>query len=173
MSKKDIWGAVKGIIGNVAPMVATALGGPFGGIAATAIKAALGVDTDDQAIAALSSDPSALLKLKLAEVEFDKFMRQADIDEHALVIDDRKDARGLAKALKSVWPQMTIVIMLTLMIASIIYALFLGAPPEGSRDVLYMVLGQLTTAWAASIAFFVGTTKSSAEKSAQIHSMGK
>jgi len=166
--KSGIWGSVKGIIGSVAPMVATAIGGPFGGIAATAIRAALGADTDDQAVEALKSNPDALLKLKLAEVEFNRFMRQADIDEHALIVEDRKDARDMAKVLKSVWPQMSIVIMLTSMIAAVIYGLFFTTPPDGSKDVLYMVLGQLSTAWGASIAFFVGTTKSSAEKSAQI-----
>jgi hypothetical protein len=162
------WGKVLGVIKGIAPTVATALGGPVGGIAVNAIMGALGVESEDEAIAALSSDPQAVLKLKLAEVDFKKFLREADLKDHQLVIQDRGDARSMAKTLGKIWPQFTIVTMLTAMIAAVIYGLFFMTPPEGSKDVLYMVLGQLTTAWAASIAFFVGTTKSSAEKSEQI-----
>lgn len=163
-----IWGAVKGLIANVAPTVATALGGPVGGIAANFVMNALGVSTEDEAIAALKSDPQAVLKLKIAELDLKKFMREADIKEHGLIVADRSDARSLAKTLGKIWPQFCIVTMLTIMIGCVIYGLFFMTPPEGSKDVLYMVLGQLTTAWGASIAFFVGTTKSSAEKSDHI-----
>ncbi len=168
MSKRDIWGAVKGIVSSVAPTVATALGGPVGGIAANMIKKALGVDSDEAAIQALQSDPEAVLKLKIAEIDFDKFLVEADIRKDELVVEDRKDARDLSKTLGTIWPQMTIVIALTFMIAGVIYALFKTAPPPETENILFMVLGQLTTAWAASISFFVGTTKSSADKSKQI-----
>ena len=175
MAKKDIWQTVKGVISSVAPVVGTAIGGPFGGIAANIVRSALGVDSDEAAVQALSSDPDALLKLKTAEMDFKKFMREADLkedqlelEEYKVTIDDRKDSRDMAKVLKTVWPQMTIVIALTVMIGFVLHTLFNSAPPAESKDVLYMLLGQLIAGWSASIAFFVGTTKSSAEKSGQI-----
>jgi hypothetical protein len=91
-------------------------------------------------------------------------MRDAEIREEQLAVQDRSDARGMAKALGSSAPQLAIVVALTVMVAGVVCALFEDAPPKGSENVLFIILGQLTTAWTAAISFFVGTTRSSSEK---------
>lgn len=156
---------VKDLIAAVAPTLGTALGGPLGGLAGTMVQAALGADSPEQAVAILQSgDPAAILKMKEAQNNLLMFMRDADIREDQLVVEDRKDARGMAKALGTAGPQMFIVVALTLMISWVLWELFLEAPPKGSENVLFVMLGTLTNAWTAAISFFVGTTKSSSEK---------
>ncbi len=162
------WDKVKGVLAGVAPTVATALGGPYAGIATRMVLDSLGKERPEDAIEALTADPQAIVQVKLAELEFQKFMEDAGIKRDALVVEDRKDARGMAVALKTVAPQLAIVVGLTAMIAWVLDMLFTSAPPPESRDVLFMLLGQLSTAWAAAIAFFVGTTQGSARKTAMM-----
>ena len=163
-----IWGKVLGVVKSVAPTVATAIGGPLGGIAVNAITSALGVETEDQAIAALQSDPNAVLKLREAEMDLQKFMREADLKEDALYVGDTQDARGMAVKLGKIWPQFTIFITLTIIIGGCLYMLFTQEMPPKNETVLIMMLGNAVTAWLASIYFFTGTTKSSSEKTQQI-----
>lgn len=164
----------KGLVAGIAPAVGAALGGPFGAVAGQMVQVALGVDDPSKVEAILASgSPETILKLKEAELNFRQWMRDADIREEQLVVQDRADARGLAKALGSSGPQLAIVVALTMMIGWVIYELFLDAPPKGSENVLYIILGQLTTAWTAAISFFVGTTKSSAEKTSLLQAANK
>ena len=159
---------VKALIGRVAPTVGVALGGPLGGIAGKVIQDALGVEGEDAVVAALQADPNAVLELKKAEIAFQQFLRDAEIREDQLVAEDRKDARLMARAFGNAGPQLGIVIGLTALVGWVIYELFLESPPKGSENVLFIILGQLTTAWTAAISFFVGTTKSSADKTAAL-----
>ena len=168
---KGAWRGVVDVIKTVAPTVAAALGSPLAGAATKMIIDSLGVDNEEMAIQAIGQDPNALLKLKTAELDLKKFMRDADIREDEVFLADRQDARDLAKKLGSVAPQLSIVVALTFMTAGVIYALFTFEPPESTENILFMVLGQLMTAWAASIHFFVGTTKSSSEKTSHMRAL--
>jgi hypothetical protein len=136
------------------------------------IQQALGVENAASVEAVLASgDPNAVLKLREADLQFKQFMREAEIKEEQLVVQDRADARGMAKALGSTRVQAAIVMVLTAMVGWALYELFLEAPPKGSENVLFLVLGQLTTLWGAAIAFFVGTTKGSGDKTAGLMQM--
>lgn len=72
----DLWGGVASVIGTVAPTIATAFGGP---LAETTVSAALkATGITDPATAAdtiKSGDPKVLLKLKVAELEFQKTLK--------------------------------------------------------------------------------------------------
>ena len=150
-------------------MVGAALGGPYGVVAGKMIQQALGVDDPGKLESVIAAgNPDVLLKLKEADLAFRQFMKEADLREEQLVYEDRADARGMAKALGTTAPQMAIVVALTLMIGWIVYELFGQSPPKGSENVLFILLGQVSTAWMAAISFFVGTTRSSAEKNAII-----
>lgn len=163
---------IKDLIGKIAPALGTALGGPLGGVAGTVISQALGVESEALAYEKLIADPNALLELKKAEIEFQKFLKEINVREEELVVQDRADARGMAKAMGSWAPQMVIVGTLTVLVGWAMYELFLEAPPKGSENVLYFLLGQLTTAWTAGISFFVGTTRSSADKTQALREIG-
>lgn len=163
---------VRDLVASVAPLVGTALGGPLGGVAGQFVQRALGAETAEQAVALLQTgDPEIILKMKQADLDFQKFMEDAGVRREQLVVEDRKDARGLAKALGTIGPQMLITGALTAIVTWITYELFLEAPPKGSENVLFMIVGQVIGAWGSAVGFFVGTTQSSAVKNATVQQL--
>lgn len=87
----------KSLLGNVAPLLGTAIGGPFGALAGTAVKAALGLadDSDEEAIqkAMQKATPEQLLALQNAERQFKLDMEKLNVDVMKLDADDRNSAR--------------------------------------------------------------------------------
>ena len=104
-------------------MVGAALGGPFGAVAGKMVAEALGVEGDPAKIESIiaSGSPETLLKLKEADLKFREFMREAEIREDQLVVQDRMSARDMAKSLGSSAPQMAICLALTVMVGWVIY----------------------------------------------------
>ena len=86
---------LKGVVGSVAPKLAGTLGGPLAQMAVTQIAGALGVEPTEKAVTAKLQNPTPddLLALKKAEADFEIRMRELDIDETKLSIEDVKDAR--------------------------------------------------------------------------------
>ena len=66
----------KSVVGTVAPLLGTALGGPFGGVAGKMIQDALGVDSESAAIAELQTNPDALISLRQVEANFKIKMKE-------------------------------------------------------------------------------------------------
>ena len=157
----------KQVLKTVAPLAATAVGSPaLGGVVSKLIGTALGESDEaliEQKLA--EADPATLTALKNIDKDLRIEMKRLGIQEQEIYLADTQDARGMAKHFGKIWPQFSIAVALTLMIAAVIYALFWVNIPEGSAEVLYMVLGALLREWGASISFFVGTTKGSQDKS--------
>lgn len=88
----------KSLLGNVAPLLGTAIGGPFGALAGTAVKAALGLadDSDENAIkvAMQKATPEQLLALQNAERQFKLDMEKLNVDVMKIDADDRNSARS-------------------------------------------------------------------------------
>lgn len=165
MGKLKLGQRLKQLAGNLAPMVGTAIGGPFGGIATKMVQQALGVDSEDAALQALESDPEAVLKLKTAELNFKQFMREADIKEEELAVRDRASARELA-AKTTLLPQMVLGGLYTV---AYIGTLLLFITGNVSVDLEYkeMVIGLLGTLGAVQVQilnFFFGSSSGSKEK---------
>jgi hypothetical protein len=98
----------KQILGTVAPLLGTAVGGPFGGMAGALLAKALGVKQDDtQAMeaAVTSGDPDILLKLKQADNDFKVQMETLGITRDKLVFDDIANARAREIAVKDDTPR--------------------------------------------------------------------
>ena len=158
------------IIRTVAPWIGTALGGPFGGMAVEAAANALGLSdkTADAVKQALGgATPDQLLALKKADQDFAVqmqalgFKQIADIE--AIAAADRRDARSMQVANKSRMPSLLTCgtgagFFITL------WALFFTAIPPGNRDIIVYMCGQLAAAFAACLAFWVGTTSDSGRK---------
>ena len=87
----------KSIIGTVAPLLGTAIGGPVGGIAVKAITSALGLDdgaSDKDINAAMkNASPEQLAAIKKVEADFKVQMKKLDIDLEAIHQQDRDSAR--------------------------------------------------------------------------------
>jgi len=159
------------IIKTVAPMLGAAIGGPFGGIAAKMITGAiLGEDnaTDDvesakKAIA--GATPAQLLLLKTTDHKFKTDMKQLDIDEKALNVDDRKSARDMQKITKSLAPGLIALCCMTGFFG-ILFALIFIQIPEQSVQPLNVMLGVLGTLVVGIANYYFGSSSGSKEKTA-------
>lgn len=157
----------KQAVGTVAPLLGTALGGPFGGIAAKVITDALDLpqgSEDSEISAVLQADPDALVKFKEAEQTFKAKMKELDIKEKDLEQKDRADARNREIQTKDPTNKriatLVIVVWLTLNVF-----LFTSGVPEGLPEaVLYRVLGTMDAALMAILYYYFGSSDSSAKK---------
>jgi hypothetical protein len=96
----------KQIIGTVAPILGTAIGGPFGALAGGIISKLCGNGDTAAAEAAITSgDPDILLKLKQADNDFQIQLKQLGISEDKLAYDDTANARAREMAVKDNTPR--------------------------------------------------------------------
>lgn len=161
--------SAKQVIGAVAPLLGTALLGPFGGLAGALLAKALGTsDPKAQEAAIASADPTVLLQLKAAENELCEHMKQLDIDERKLSFDDTASARAMQIATHDSTPKYLAYFITAGFFATLSYLIVYGKPTAGG-DVMLVMVGALGTAWASIIQFFYGSSAGSAEKSAAIN----
>ena len=155
----------KDIVKTVAPVIGTALGGPMAGGAVKMLAGSLLGDENapEEAVQQfiLDANPDALLKLKTLDKEYDIKMQKLGVDVFKLEVEDRKSAREAHKDSK--FPAM-LCIALTAMVTLMFVLLSLHEVPEKNSSILYMMIGQVVTAWGGAIAYWFGTTKSSSDK---------
>jgi len=160
----------KSLVGTVAPWIGTALGGPLGGMAVTAIGSALGIDAKSedsikQALAGVT--PDQMLALKKADQDFALqmqalgFKNQSDLE--AIAAGDRDSARKMQMANHSLIPA-CLTVFLTLAVVSIIVARLMHWAPRDSDSLLESMIGSLMTVWLGSCAYWFGTTRNSFDK---------
>ena len=161
----DDW---KNLLRTVAPVLGTALGGPLGGAAASFIAGKLGIEekTVESITKTLSEtklDPNQIAQIKLAEIEFNKFLKENEIDIEKVHAADRAGARDMLKATGSYVPA-SLTFVITIGYFTILIGMMLKWFTFADSQVMLMMLGQLGTAWGVCIAFWFGTTKNSQEK---------
>ena len=162
---------VTSILATVAPGLATAVGGPLAGVAAQAITGALtgeatpDLETVERALT--SAKPEDLVKLKAAEAEFARAMKDADIDLEGIAADDRADARARQVKTGDNTPAYLGFAIILGFFGALSFVFFVGLPDAGSEIVLIMigVLGTMTTQVAN---YFFGSSVGSKTKEATI-----
>lgn len=165
----------KAVLGAIAPELGIALGGPFGGLAGAAIAKALGTKgPDDPATEAaiLSGDNEALLKIKQANNDFLLQMEKLGVDRDKLVYDDIANARAREVAVKDNTPKVLAYAVTAGFFATLTVMIFHGKPTTGG-DALLVMLGSLGTAWAAIMAYYYGSSKSSDAKTQALTDIAK
>lgn len=165
----------KQLIGAVAPLLGTAIGGPFGAVAGTFIGKALGVAPNDQAAmeaAVASGDPEILVKLKQADNDFKAHMADVGLSEDKLVFDDKANARAREIALKDYTPAVLAYGITLGFFGTLLFMLVHGKPASGG-DALLVMLGSLGTAWAGVTAYYFGSSSGSARKDATLADIAK
>lgn len=155
----------KETLASIAPTLATALGGPFAG-AATKFLTSKFLDDENASESDLEqfivgANPDQLLLIKNSDNEFKLSMEKMGVDVFKIEADDKKNARSEHK--HSYMPAV-LSVGLTLFVMAIVYALFYSEPPQGAREVLFMLLGVVVKEWSNSMHFWYGTTRSSANK---------
>ena len=149
---------------QIAPTIATAFGGPLAGMAVTAISKALGVEPGkvEDLISSNKLTSEQIAQIKLAEIELEKQARELGLNFEKLAVDDRKSARDMQAATRSVVPP--------LLAASVtigffgILGMMLTGKVDASNPALMMMLGSLGTAWSGIIAYYFGSSAGSQAK---------
>lgn len=160
-----------GLLKTVAPWLATALTGPLGGVAVEMATQALGVSdktADGLKKALAGATAEDMFKLKQADYDFSVKMQELGFknatDLAAIEAGDRASARDMQKTTHSRIPAI-LSILVTAGYFGILGGMMTGVlTMVQDSDSLLLMLGSLTTAWGGVIAYWFGTSRSSAEK---------
>jgi len=162
------------ILKTLAPTVASAVLGPLGGAAVSAIGAALGIDepTQDKISKAFTQGqltPEAVERIKTLELDYqnqekERGFKYADLEykREELVVKDRSDARAAQVATHSKMPAV-LTILVTIGFFGVLITLLL-MPELKANEIVLVMVGQLSAVWGACVAFYVSTTYQSANK---------
>ena len=149
---------------QIAPTIATALGGPLAGMAVSAISKAIGVDeakvSDLISNNKLTADQIA--QVKLAEIELQKQAQELGLNFEKLEVEDRKSARDMQSATRSMMPPL-LAGAVTIGFFSIMVMMFFNKIDSANPAIL-MMLGSLGTAWTGIIAYYFGSSAGSQAK---------
>jgi hypothetical protein len=152
---------------SLVPLLGNALGGPLGGAAASFIADKLGIES--KTIEAVSSvlnegklSPEQIASLKLAEIDFQKFLKTNAIDLEKVHSEDRKSARDMLSVTRSRMPAI-LTCLITAGFFGVLGAMF-AYPDIKESAPLMIMLGSLGTAWTGCCSFWFGTTANSADK---------
>ena len=172
MALNEVIEKVKTVVATVAPTLGAALGGPLGGMAGAMVQKALGASNPDEVLQILETDPDALAKIKEAENEFKVRMRELDIDERRLYMEDTKDARLLARDTGTFF-QAGLTVVFIVGYFAMIYLFFANGEDvekigEWGKGQIGILLGMLTGAIPQILAFWFGTSEGSRLKNNMI-----
>ena len=154
---------------TVLPTIATALGGPLAGVAVNFVADKLGIEekTVDAVKAAISgATPEQLVQMKAIDADLSKYFAGLDIKLEEIAAADRSSARDReAKTGDSATPRW-LAFMITAGFFGVLGWLLVSGKPATGGDALLVMLGALGGAWASVVAYYFGSTKGSAEKTA-------
>ena len=155
-------------LAQIAPSIATALGGPLAGLAVTAVSKALGIDEKDVQSTIESGKLSAeqLVSLKKAEIELKAKAQELGLNFEKLATEDRNSARTMQASTKSIVPPV-LAFAVTVGFFGILFALMMGYASKS--DELMIMLGSLGTAWTGIIGFYFGSSAGSQAKDKLLH----
>ena len=155
-------------LAQIAPSIATALGGPLAGLAVTAISKALGIDEKDvqKTIETGKLSAEQMMSLKQAEIELQAKAQELGLNFETLATQDRKSARDMQMATKSLVPA-----ILAFVVTIGFFGILIGLMTDNvtKSDALLLMLGSLGTAWTAIISFYYGSSANSEKQTEMLH----
>jgi zinc D-Ala-D-Ala carboxypeptidase len=155
-------------LGQIAPTIATALGGPLAGMATELIGKTLGISSDEVTKAINSNKLTAdqVAGLQQAELALKAKAQEMSLDFETLATQDKKSAREMQMSVKSMIPPI-LAIGITIGFFGIMLGMMSGQVQ--SSEALMIMLGSLGTAWTGVISFYFGSSASSQAKDQLIH----
>ena len=155
------------LLGQVAPTIATALGGPLAGVAVkTLSNVLLGHENgseDDVKAAMASASPDQLASLKKIDADFKVQMKELDIDLERIAAGDRDSARKMQTETRD-WVPKLLAVVITLGFFGILVWMLVNGMPTTGTEALLMMLGALGTAWTGVVNFYYGSSAGSKAK---------
>ena len=155
---------------QIAPGIATALGGPLAGLAVTAISKALGIDEKDvqKTIETGKLSAEQLASLKQAEMELQAKAQELGLNFEKLATDDRKSAREMQVSTKSFVPAL-LSILIVVGWSMVQYFLLTHIIAQEMRELVARVLGTLDGALMLVLGFYFGGIHNSQETNEMLH----
>ena len=153
---------------QLAPTIATALGGPLAGMAVSAVSKAIGCTPEEvqNVISSGKLDANQVAAIQQAELELKKQAQAMNLDFEKLANDDRKSARDMQTITRSFIPPL-LAVGVTLGFFGILFGLMYGQIQHAPQ--IDIMLGSLGTAWTGIIAFYFGSSASSQNKDQLLH----
>ena len=155
-------------IQTLVPLLGTALGGPLGGAAAAFIADKLGLE--DKTVEAVSEvlnsgklSPEQITGLKLAEIDFQKFLEQNKVDLARLSVDNTKDARAMQTVTRNQMPAVISVIITTGFLG-LLTGMMAGWLKADDNQAMLIMLGALGAGFGVVINFWMGSSSDSGRK---------
>jgi hypothetical protein len=154
---------------SLAPLLGTALAGPLGGAAASFLADKLGIEskTIEAVTEVLTSGrmtPEQVAGIKLAEIDFQKFLEANKIKVQELDGADRASAREReAKTGDTLTPRVLAFAVTLGFFGVLAWLLVVGKPTSGG-DALLVMLGALGSAWGAIVSYYYGSSSGSRAK---------
>ena len=148
-------------IENVAPTIATALGGPVAGMAVKALSTALlghsDGSEDDIRNALATATPEQIVTLRKVDSDFKVQMKQLDIDLEKIAADDRNSARNMAIQTHDMTPRvLAVVVVVCYGLAQ--YYLFTHVIEQSMRELVARVLGTIDGALMMILSYYFGSS---------------
>jgi len=159
------------IVGAVAPTIATAIGGPLGGMAMQVVSSVLGLPTDssekDVEKALKQATPEQLLALKQADNDFAVRMKELDIDLERIAASDRDSARRREAQVRDWMPRVLAFVVVAGFMATV-FLVLLGYV-DGMKDPLMAttvgtLIGFVSAKCEQVVAYYFGSSSSSQQK---------
>ena len=150
---------------QIAPTIATALGGPLAGMAVSAVSKAIGVEPEKVGDLISNNKLTAeqIAQVKIAEIELQKQAQELGLNFEKLAVDDRKSARDMQMATRS-WVPPLLAASVTIGFFAILGGMMFGKMSVADNTALTMMLGSLGTAWTGIIAYYFGSSAGSQAK---------
>jgi hypothetical protein len=150
---------LKSILGAVAPTLATAIGGPLGGMALKLVADKLGIpdaspEQLDQAVA--NATPEQLAEIKKVEADFKVSMKQLDVDLVKIAAEDRDSARQRHATMKDATPTVLAIGTLLAFFGYIGAVTFLA--PDADLGLINVAVGWLGGSASAVISYYFGAS---------------
>lgn len=160
------WEKVGRAIADAAPIAGALLGGPAGPAVGALIASTLGTAADPEAVMAkIQADPAVLLQIKHMESDERKHLLDTQAKTLQLELADVQSARA---AHANHWMPAAITIVLGIMAMAIMYALVYMPVPDNNRDLAINYGGQILGLLTAAVTYWIGTSRSSANKDAAL-----
>ena len=154
---------------QLAPTIASAVGGPLVGLAYEAISKVMGNTPEDAQKMLTTGKLSAeqLAAVQQAEIALKAQAQSMNLDFAKLTNEDRKSARDMQSTTRSLIPP-----VLALLVTVGFFGILVGMMTESFKtsEALMLMLGSLGTAWTGIIAFYFGSSAGSQAKDSLLHS---
>jgi hypothetical protein len=149
---------------TIAPTVATALGGPLAGMAVSAVAKAIGCEPDEVQGIISSNKLTAeqVASIQLAELELKKQAQSMGLDFAKLTVEDRKSARDMQIATKSMLVPSLAILIVSAFIGVVIATL--GGFAVVDSVLAGTLIGYISAKAEQVVNFYFGSSAGSKEK---------